>query len=59
MESKGELLEILIKDTDTNKIICSYPPTRYGKKRAAKLKGLAGIEVIMKYSLGGETYECN
>ena len=56
---KGLLLEINIKDTTTNEIICSFPPTRDGENRANRFKGLANIEIIKIYSKGGNQYESN
>ena len=52
-KEKGILLEINIKDTNTNEIICSFPPTRSGENRANRFKGLANIEIIKIYSKGG------
>ena len=56
---KPKLLEILIEDTNTNEIICKYPPTSQGERYADNLRCLAGIKIIKKYILGGEIYECN
>lgn len=58
-EPKPELLIINIKDTTTNEIICSFPPTRSGENRANRYKGLANIQVIKIYSKGGRQYESN
>ena len=52
-KEKGILLEINIKDTNTNEIICSFPPTRSGENRANRFNGLANIEIIKIYSKGG------
>ena len=56
---KGILLEIRMKDTTTNEIICSFPPTRSGENRANRYKGLANIQIIKIYSKGGNQYESN
>ena len=58
-EPKSELLTIHIKDTTTNEIICSFPPTRSGENRANRYKGLANIQIIKIYSKGGNQYESN
>ena len=57
-EPKPKLLVIHIQDTNTNEIICSFPPTRSGKNRANRYKGLANIKIIEIYSKGGN-YESN
>lgn len=53
-EPKPILSAIMIKDTETNAIICSFAPTRTGERYAERFKGLAGIEIIKEYTSGGE-----
>ena len=58
-EPQPILIVIAIKDTNTGTIICTFPPTRAGEKRAERYKGLAGIEIVRTYEKGGITYESN
>ena len=58
MEKKPKLLMILIKDTETNSIICSFPPTEMGRKRANRFLGLTNIEIVEKY-MEDNHYESN
>ena len=58
-EPKPILISIAIKDKDIGDIIMTFPPTRAGKKRAERYRGLAGLEIVKTYEKGGKTYESN
>ena len=49
-EPKPKLLSIYIKDIDNNIVICQFPPTAAGERRADKYKGLAGIKIEKIYT---------
>ena len=48
-QTKPKLISVLIKDTSTDTIICAFPPTKAGEKRAKRYEGLVGIKVIKQY----------
>lgn len=56
-EPKPILLSVFVRDTITGSIICMFPPTGAGIKRAERYRCLAGLEVIKTYEKGGKKYE--
>ena len=58
-EPKPILISVSVKDITTNQILCIFPATRYGVKRAERYRGLAGLEIVKTYEKGGIMYESN
>lgn len=58
-EPKPVLLAIHVQDTDLNRTICSFPPTKIGERYANRFKGLTRIKILKIYGKGGEVYESN
>ena len=58
-EPKPILISVQVRDTNTGVILCGFPPTDAGVKRASRYIGLAGLEVVKTYMKGGKKYESN
>ena len=58
-EVKPTLLSVFVREVSTNTIICRFPPTRVGEKRAERYRGLADLEIVKTYEKGGLKYESN
>lgn len=56
-EPKPVLISVRVRDTSTGVILCGFPPTEAGVKRASRYIGLAGLEVVKTYEKGGHKYE--
>lgn len=58
-EPKPILLDIYVKEISTGSILCHFPPTAMGERRANRYKGLTDLQIIKKYNSGGNIYESN
>lgn len=58
-EPKPILLSVAVKEKSTGTIICMFPPTRAGERRAERYRGLGDLEIVKTYEKGGKKYESN
>lgn len=58
-EPKPILISVQVRDKCTGTILCGFPPTEAGVKRANRYMGLAGLEVVKTYLKGEKKYESN
>lgn len=58
-EPKPILVSVSVRDKNTGTILCNFPPTRAGLKRAERYRGLVGLEIVNTYEKGGKKYESN
>lgn len=55
-EAKPVLTAIFVREKSTQNILLKFPPSKAGEKRAKRYMGLADLEVIKQYTLGGIEY---
>lgn len=58
-EPKPILISIFIREKSTGTILCTFPPTRAGERRAEHYRCLADLEIVKTYEKGGKKYESN
>lgn len=58
-EPKPILTSIYIREKSTGNIVCMFPPTRDGEKRAERYRSLMDLEIVKIYEKGGQKYESN
>lgn len=58
-EPKPILIDVYVQEISTGAIICHFPPTEMGERRANRYQGLSDLQIIKKYNAGGNIYESN
>lgn len=56
-EPKPRLIKVFVRELSTNTIICEFPPTRAGERRAERFRGLTDLQIVKYYEKGGHNYE--